>query len=122
MKPRLVRLILCPLCGYRMGKGDIRPNGFRCPSCGEWLHVDTDASYTIAKIAAWAYILAFWITAIAGLTWRGILLWTLGLPTAIIIAGNFIMGWFCPKLARGVVPRGKVSLRVTPPDDPPKKE
>ena len=104
-----------------MGKGDIHLHGFRCPGCGEWLHVDTDAIYPVAKMAAWGYILAAWITVIAGLTWREILVWTLGVPTTIAIVGNLIMGWFWPKLARGAVTRGKVSLRITPPDDPPKK-
>jgi len=92
MKIRLVRPILCPLCGYRMGRGDMRPSGFRCPGCGEWLHVDTDGIYTIAKLAAWGYILAFCVTAIAGLPWRTILVWTLGVPTAIGVVGSFVGG------------------------------
>ena len=106
-----------------MGKGDMRRDGFRCPGCREWLHIDVISNTeTILKMAAWGYILAFWITAIAGLPWRAILVWTFGVPTAVSILGGFIRGWFFPKLARGAVPRGEVSLRVTPPDEPPKKE
>jgi len=122
MKLRLIRPILCPLCGYRMGKGDMRRDGFRCPACGEWLHIDADESYILLKVALWAYVLTPIISLAVGLSWRAVLAWTVGVPLAIAGVGGFIRGWFFPKLARGAIPRGKVSLRVTPPDDLPKKE
>jgi len=122
MKIRLVRPIVCPLCGYRMGKGDMHRYGFRCPGCREWLHLDTDGTYAIVKVALWAYIVAFFVTLLAGLSWRAILAWTVGVPLTITVVGSFIGGWFRPKLARGAVPRGSASLRITPPDEPAKKE
>jgi hypothetical protein len=122
MKLRLIRPILCPLCGFRMGKGDMHINGFQCPGCAEWLHIDTDDIYTIAKPVAWAYIISFFVTLSVGLSWWAVLAWSVGAPLALGGVVAFIRGWFWPKLARGAIPRGKVSLRVTPPDDLPKKE
>lgn len=96
--------------------------GFRCPGCGEWLHIDTDYVYTILKPVGWAYIITLLVTLAAGLSWWAVLAWSVGAPFAIGGVVACIRGWFWPKLARGAVPRGKVSLRVTPPDEPPKEE
>jgi hypothetical protein len=104
-----------------MGKGDIHLHGFRCPGCGEWLHSDTDFIYPLVKLVPWAYLLALVITLSAGLSWWAVLALSVGGPLAVGGLVVFIRGWFSPKLARGAVPRGKVSLRVTPPDDPPKR-
>ena len=103
-----------------MGKGDMNRYGFRCPGCGEWLHVDSDKAYGVAKIALWGFVLALFVTAFGGLSVRWIIFWTVGVSFGISVVGGAVGGWFFPKLSRGVVPKGKVSLSILPRDDPPK--
>jgi hypothetical protein len=104
-----------------MGKGEMRRDGFRCNGCGEWLHIDTSDTDMVLKVALWAYVLTPIILLAAGLSWRSVLGFTVGIPLTVALVGGFVRGWFGATLARGGVPHGKVSLRVTPSDDPPKK-
>jgi hypothetical protein len=117
MNVRLSRPVLCPICRHEMGKHEMKEGGFRCPGCGEWLQIDTDRAYGIAKAALWGFAVTLMITAFAGFPLHKIIFWTVGVSLGISVVVGAIGGWFFPKLSGRASLHTRGNLSILPPDD-----
>jgi len=115
---KLVKPVLCPACGFRMEKGQVRIGEFRCPGCGGLLESDTRLVLPIALISLPLGVL---ITYLTGLSGMGFVLAALILSFVISCAGNFITAFLRPRLTLRRPVYG-LDFRITGPPDAPKKD
>ena len=112
----MANLVRCPLCGFEMGKEIVRYEGFKCPKCGRFLHVDD----RFAKMSFWcSIVLGVVLAYLSDFSGFKFVLSAIVFSLSMGLGANFLVGWFWLKLAAGGAPYAKGSLRITPPDDPP---
>lgn len=85
------------------------------------MHTDTSDVAIVTKVALWAYVFTLFVTVLAGLPWYKVVIWMGGVSMSIALIGGAFIGWFWPKLARGVVPRGKANLSILANSENPKE-
>lgn len=73
-------------------------------------------------IALGSIVLALLAAYVGGFSGFALLLAAAPLWVVLFFAVAFVTAWLRPKLAKGPPEYGKVSLSITPPDDPPKGE
>ena len=89
-------MVKCPLCGFGISRGDIRPGGFPCPKCKERLQPrQLRRKELVASILA-----GFLIPYLAGARGATLLVGGALLCFLIVSVYGFLQGSISPKLER----------------------
>jgi hypothetical protein len=110
----MLGFLTCPVCGFRMGKELFRREGFECPRCRSFLHLDERYSYIAAALCA---PLALFISYIAGLDGLAFVLGTAVAWALLLALCGVGAAYYFPKLAVGLPPHDRVILHIPPADD-----
>ena len=116
MGKMIARGILCPACGYRMEKGEIHTDAFRCPGCGQWLEPDRSIVLPGALVSMLCGVLVSYLAGLSGITF---LLVALLISFLLACLVGFVTTLLRPRLVRRSPVYGK-DFRITGPPDPPK--
>ena len=108
------RPALCPVCAYRMRKGDIHPGTIICPGCRQPLHIEHRHALFIGLTT---FLLTSAVLFFAGLRGLVLVVSALLLHFPIYMAIAAIKAWLRGvTLARGGASYSKANLRITPKD------
>jgi hypothetical protein len=111
----MVYFLTCPACGFQMRKGLFRKEGFECPNCGTFLHLDERITYLVAVLSIALAVLIPYLAGLDGLTF---FLASIVLIVVLLVIGCVALAYYYPKLAVGLPPHGSVILHIPPPVDP----
>jgi len=110
-------MLTCPLCGWEMWRGDLRPDGFRCPQCKERLRMHSGSAWL-----AWlgSVSLAFLIPYLGGARGNTLLEYGLFLCLPFYFGYAALRGFFFPKLVRDTRKEEDGFPHIISPPGPPK--
>jgi hypothetical protein len=91
----------CPVCGWRMRKGDVRSGSFSCPGCGIQLHVDTSRWWAVALVSG---LMSFLIGELGGFSGLALLAVSAVVWFPLVYALAFLEAWLLPKSRLAVGP------------------
>jgi len=110
-------VLKCPLCGSGMSRGDLRPDGFRCPQCKQRLRMHPGS----ARLAWLGRVsLAFLIPYVAGALGISILEFGLFLCLPFYFGCAALRGLFFSKLVRETRKEEDSFPHIIAPPGPPK--
>jgi hypothetical protein len=117
--PSVVDFLTCPVCSCQIERELYRREGFRCPKCGSFLHLDERFAYVAAVLCVPVAVL---ISNAAGLEGLSLFLGAAVLWVLLLALSGVAVAYCYPKLAVGLPPHGRIILHIPPPDDRPKDQ
>jgi hypothetical protein len=110
-------MLTCPLCGREIRRGDLRPDGFRCPRCKERLRLDVGRT-RLALLGT--VFLAFLIPYLAGARGNTLLEYGVFLWLPFFLGYAVLHGIFLAKLVKDTRNKENDFPHIIPPPGPPR--
>jgi hypothetical protein len=115
-------MVTCPVCGWQMGKGDLRLESFACPGCKAKLRLEEPREMGLVMVGSG--LLALLVTYLAGAQGYAYLLCAAVLYFVFCGAAGAVRGFLFPRrLQRDTAADGDGRiLHLTGPPDPPNEQ